>query len=296
MPDVSADACGPAHQSESHDPGDQDLGPNLLQNFPVIQSAVAKSQNTAVQFQLDTAPGTYTVEFYTTTTAPSSVAGTRDFLGSASVTVGTNASAVYTATLPQITPGQALSAIASDSLGNTSEFSPAEISIGTPPRLTFAQYTYFTVQKVITLHFDQDVSSGLLPSAVKLHNLHTGADVTPLNVSFDPSTDSARFVLPDSLPDGYYQVTVSAAGIMNSAGQHLDGNGDGVGGDDLVYNLYSLTGDVNGDHTVDFNDLVLLAQGYGTSQGGLDINQDGIVDFKDLLILAQQYGKQVTGT
>jgi hypothetical protein len=51
------------------------------------------------------------------------------------------------------------------------------------------------------------------------------------------------------------------------------------------------TGDVNGDGSVDFNDLVLLAQHYNTAattaQG--DINGDGQVNFNDLVLLAQNY-------
>ena len=54
-----------------------------------------------------------------------------------------------------------------------------------------------------------------------------------------------------------------------------------------------LSGDVTGDGTVDFSDLLALAQHYNSpaepSQG--DINGDGVVDFKDLLLLAQNYGR-----
>jgi hypothetical protein len=54
----------------------------------------------------------------------------------------------------------------------------------------------------------------------------------------------------------------------------------------------ALIGDANYDHTVDFNDLVILAQNYNTtgktwSQG--DFNGDGKVDFNDLTLLAQHY-------
>jgi GH43 family beta-xylosidase len=51
------------------------------------------------------------------------------------------------------------------------------------------------------------------------------------------------------------------------------------------------TGDINGDGSVDFNDLVLLAQHYNApataAQG--DINGDGMDDFNDLVLLAQNY-------
>lgn len=54
-----------------------------------------------------------------------------------------------------------------------------------------------------------------------------------------------------------------------------------------------LLGDVTGDGSVDFQDLLILAQHYGRpgdfSDG--DFNGDGAVDFRDLLILAQHYGQ-----
>jgi hypothetical protein len=55
------------------------------------------------------------------------------------------------------------------------------------------------------------------------------------------------------------------------------------------------TGDINADGSVDFNDLVLLAQNYNAAasiaQG--DINGDGQVDFNDLVLLAQNYNTSV---
>jgi hypothetical protein len=51
-------------------------------------------------------------------------------------------------------------------------------------------------------------------------------------------------------------------------------------------------GDANGDNTVDFLDLALMAQSYNTygkGQPNGDVNFDGIVDFLDLALLAQHY-------
>ena len=54
-----------------------------------------------------------------------------------------------------------------------------------------------------------------------------------------------------------------------------------------------LGGDINLDGTIDFSDLLTLAQHYGASNAAWeqgDFNHDGRVDFADLLILAQNYG------
>jgi len=52
-------------------------------------------------------------------------------------------------------------------------------------------------------------------------------------------------------------------------------------------------GDANFDESIDFADLLIVAQHYGSSTGGSvdagDFNLDGVVDFTDLLAIAQNY-------
>lgn len=57
----------------------------------------------------------------------------------------------------------------------------------------------------------------------------------------------------------------------------------------------AIDGDVTGDGSIDFADLLLLAQSFGQaglsfSQGNIDYSADGLVNFDDLLILAQHFG------
>jgi hypothetical protein len=56
-------------------------------------------------------------------------------------------------------------------------------------------------------------------------------------------------------------------------------------------------GDANLDGSVDFNDLVKLAQNYNVTTGETwfegDFNYDGAVDFNDLVMLAQHYNTAV---
>ena len=64
-----------------------------------------------------------------------------------------------------------------------------------------------------------------------------------------------------------------------------------IGG--FIFDL-PLPGDTNLDGTVNFTDLLILAQNYGISNASWrqgDFNGDGTVTFADLLILAQNYGR-----
>ena len=80
----------------------------------------------------------------------------------------------------------------------------------------------------------------------------------------------------------YYQVTACNGG----------GESDKSG---TASSAAYLPGDATGDGVVDFADLLLLAQNYGSrtevSYFTGDFNDDGVVDFKDLLILAQDFGR-----
>jgi len=58
----------------------------------------------------------------------------------------------------------------------------------------------------------------------------------------------------------------------------------------------TITGDINGDGRVNYQDLFLLAAAYGSSQGeekynkSADLNSDGKINYQDLFLLAANYG------
>jgi len=87
---------------------------------------------------------------------------------------------------------------------------------------------------------------------------------------------------------GYAEASdVLGPGGGTFAGQSVDGS--------AILVRYTLAGDATLDGTVDFNDLVKLAQNYNTAvpTGSAwfrgDFNYDGAVDFNDLVKLAQNY-------
>ena len=60
-------------------------------------------------------------------------------------------------------------------------------------------------------------------------------------------------------------------------------------------------GDVNGDHIINYRDLIQLLARYGSRteypryETKSDLNKDGIIDYQDILILVANYGRKVRG-
>ncbi len=124
----------------ANDIGDTDDGANHLQNFPVLSSAVSKIGDnsvlsTTITGSLSSAPsGTYTVDFYRAGPSPNNDRARQFYLGNQQVTTDAtgNASFTYVVTEPAPIPGgHFVTATATDSAGNTSEFSAA-IAVSDP--------------------------------------------------------------------------------------------------------------------------------------------------------------------
>jgi len=168
---------------------------------------------------------------------------------------------------------------------------------GTPPRVAASTFNYQLARQSIALIFSEGVQTPGVAD-LTLVNQTTGQTIDPASmaVTYDAASTTETISFPGiasgHLPDGNYKLTVNAAGVKDLAANTLDGNSDGAGGDNFNFSFFQLGGDANRDRTVDFNDLVKLAQNYNT--GGKswpdgDFNGDGAVDFNDLVILAQNY-------
>jgi hypothetical protein len=113
-----------------NDLGDGDTGPNGLQNFPLITSAVASlvEGGTTITGKLNSAPDTqYTIDFYGNPACigrPQALREGITYLGSTQVTTDGSGNANINAVVPaSIEPGGNVTATATDPDGNTSEFS-----------------------------------------------------------------------------------------------------------------------------------------------------------------------------
>ena len=145
----------------------------------------------------------------------------------------------------------------------------------------------------IDVQFSEDVSDSLAPSDLTLVNLTADEPVDPsaIAVAFDPITNTATFTFPGlvggSLEDGNYVATLPASGISDVEGYILDGNGDGIEGDDYHFDLYRLFGDSESDRDVDKIDRSLFLETFGSNDPDplynpiFDSDSDGDVDQVD---------------
>jgi len=139
----------------------------------------------------------------------------------------------------------------------------------------------------LTLDFDAPVAATLRASDLHLRNLTTGQPVDSATLHLDVSVaaDRATVTFATPLLDGNYQLTLPAGTVRDSAGIALAA--------DVTSDFFVLAGDANRDRSVDFNDLVKLAQNYNTTGGktyaDADFTGDGNVNFNDLVVLAQNY-------
>ena len=117
-----------------NDLGDADTGPNDVQNFPMIASAVSTlgespdGGSTTIQGRLNSLANTeFDLDFYSNSGClgrPQDFLEGRTYLGSSAVTTNGAGNATINAVLPVVlAPGEVVSATATDPAGNTSEFS-----------------------------------------------------------------------------------------------------------------------------------------------------------------------------
>jgi hypothetical protein len=101
---------------------DSDIGANNLQNKPVLSSAKTSSTRTTVAGKLNSTPGkTFTVRFFSN---PSGTDEGKKFFGQKSVTTDGSGNASFTfSPTSKVAAGRAITATATSSGGDTSEFS-----------------------------------------------------------------------------------------------------------------------------------------------------------------------------
>lgn len=124
--DLAPEGIG-ANGTTPNDPvPDADTGPNQLQNFPVITNAVSLPGSTRVQGYLASASNArFRIEFFY---SDRTNAEGRLYLGATNISTAANGTGVFTAVLSGYAPtSKFITATATDTNGNTSEFCPGDI-------------------------------------------------------------------------------------------------------------------------------------------------------------------------
>lgn len=249
----------------ANDAGDTDVGPNGLQNYPVIATAESGS-TTRIVGSLQSTPSTaFALDFYASATAdPSGFGEGQYFLGSTNVTTDAAGMATYDVTLAAATSvGEIISATATESVSqNTSEFSKAIIS---------------TAPAVIQVEIDvkpgnddnnQNVdANGVLPVAILTTVDFDAADVDPSTIIFAGAAVD-HFAMEDVDGDGDLDLLMHfRVGETNLAGVYAAMLADDVDADGVLDSTnqvaeVSLTGEtVNQDQIAGSDEIDLFLRG-----------------------------------
>ncbi len=167
-----------------NDPQDHDVGPNNLQNYPELTSALSTGGSLELEGILDsTLDHSFTIRVYSSPICdPSGHGEGKTYLGSFVTSTNASGLATFSETLTAaVSTGQAITATASDS-GETSEFSGCASTAGIPPRPV---------------------------SGVIINN--NGPPPTPEAISWDPAPGATTYHL-------YAGTELTVAGLASQAG------------------------------------------------------------------------------
>lgn len=292
---IDIDLDGP----NPNDALDADIGPNALQNYPVLLTANSDGVATMVHFTLDSAPSTtYRVDFYSIGVVDASGYGEGQSWGSrVEVTTDASGHADTTVAIPALSPGQVVSATAMDPLNNTSEFSQAvtvTVSSDTTPPGVLASSLQFDrplpfAPHTIRLTFSEEVGASLTAADLLVQNLTLNATIPTgaMLVGYNPGTNEASVTFPGLpggvLPDGNYTFTLAAGSVADGAGNAL--------AQAYAFSDFVFAGDANHDRRIDIDDFGILASRFnnpGTFSQG-DFNYDGVANIDDFGLLASRF-------
>ncbi len=186
-------------------------------------------------------------------------------------------------------------------LGGRADIGAYEAAAPTlPPTVSSSQFNFETGHS-ISIVFSHDVQASFTTADVQLLNLTTSTLIATgtMSLSYLGGTNPATITFPGQpdaqLPDGNYRLTLLASGITDFAGNFLDGDGNGTGGDNYSFLFFFLNGDANRDKRVNLDDFNILAANFGQSgrtfsQGNFNYDPAGTVNLNDFNILAASFG------
>ncbi|MEG3909054.1 DUF4347 domain-containing protein, partial [Microcoleus sp. w2-18aC6] len=262
----------------ANDAGDADTGANNLQNTPVLTTATASAGSVTVAGTFNSTPSTtFTLQFFANT--PPGTQG-QTFIASIPVTTDAAGNAAFNQTFPAaVTAGQLITATATDTTSNTSEFSaqpvPVVVPLSTITGIKFNDFDGNGTQAAgelgvagVTVFLDTN-GDGILGAG------ETSA-TTGANGSFTfPNLPAGTYNVREVVPPGSQTTTANPVSVILTAGQTTPATVN-FGNQAIPVPLSTITG-------IKFNDI----DGNGTQAAGelgvagvtvfLDTNGDGIL-------------------
>ncbi len=247
----------------ANDAGDGDTGPNSLQNFPILTSAISNGGNTTVQGTLNSAASTqFTIEFFSNPACDASGNGEgRTFLGSTTINTGGTGNATINATLPAVTVGEVVTATATDPSNNTSEFSACRVV--TSPSFSISG-------RVLN-----DSSGALAGVAVTLSGAASANTTTDAN---------GNYTFANLPTGGNYTVTPSSGNFSFSPASQTFNNlnvnriANFVG----TQTVFGITGRVTDSNNIPINNVTLALTRNGVAAGTAQTDVLGNYSFSNL--------------
>jgi len=220
-----------------NEPGGPRVGPNRLQNYPVLTSASAFRGGTTITGSLNsTANQTFTIQFFTNTTPdPSGYGEGQTYVGSTTVTTDGSGNASIGFVAPTNISGQWVSATATDASGDTSEFAQAlTVTANVPTRTRIVQFgpSLALAGRALTFMAVVSAADGTMPPGSVTFLVDGHAQLPAVSLQVVGGEDVANFSLSLSTPgshmisaqyDGGSGYAVSNSGPVKQVVQPNDG-------------------------------------------------------------------------
>jgi CSLREA domain-containing protein len=210
----------PVGTVNANDPDDPDSGANEGQNFPLLATAEVTGGAVTVTGTLNSVPSsTFSLDFYSNpgcnAAAPNNHGEGKMYLGELTpVTTNASGDATFTFTSdgsPAVSAGEVITATATDSAGNTSEFSRCRFALGTAsPTISIA---------------DTSVTEGDLGTTPASFTVTLSA-MSPDTVTVDFATADGTAEAPDDYQSANGTVTFTPGDMEESV--VVDVNGDTI--------------------------------------------------------------------
>jgi hypothetical protein len=163
---------------------------------------------------------------------------------------------------------------------------PGQRSMVTKAVITFDQHVTFTGSVSASFTILKNVGGASLGFTATASDAGSTTVVT-LDAFTGSATDGKG-----SWIDGLYNLTINASTVLSSLTGHLDGNGDGFGGDNYVLtgstgnSFFRFFGDSDGDGDVDGTDSTNFGNAFFPNYDAIfDWNHDSVVNNSDLSVV-----------